>query len=298
MRAQHKWLFDHAVYLFLGGLGAAAYVVGAIAGFLGPQWTTVSKIGVIVSFPAVAVGSVFLMAGLGNPMKSFHAWKKPGTSWISRGVIFITLFSIVAIIHAGLCIWPDALGAGSGAGLRNFLSVFGIIFAFFVMIYTGFLLAASRPIAFWSSGILPLLFLFSALASGVLIVLFIAVLHGLAAPVLKSLTYVAIALLITDMLTLMFHMHAAHRVPEGQKAEEILTRGSGALLFWLGVVVVGFIIPLALFALTVASAGHVGLALGALFGLAGNLCLREAILQGGVMARLKAGCFEYVVTNP
>jgi formate-dependent nitrite reductase membrane component NrfD len=301
MRAQQKWLWDHAIYLFFGGLGGATYVIGAISAFFGPEWNPISRIGISLAFPSVAIGSLFLFLGLGSPSKAFHAWKCPGTSWISRGVLFLTVFMAVAVIHTGLWIWPFEM-LKDAAGLRKLLSVIGIIFGFATMTYTGFLLSASRPIAFWSTGILPALFLASALASGVLGIILIATLQGgVLISVILRLEYVAIVMILTEALMLIFHMQATHRVPEGQSAASILMKESGAALFWLGVVVLGILVPLALLVLgmaTMESPGSGMVILAAVSGLLGNLCLREAVLRGGVFARLKAGRFEYVVTNP
>ena len=60
-RLQKGWNWMVAVYLFLGGVGSGAYVVGAIAGFIG--WTDIARVGVIISLPVVVVGTFFLVSG-------------------------------------------------------------------------------------------------------------------------------------------------------------------------------------------------------------------------------------------
>lgn len=298
MRSQKKWLWDHAVYLFLGGLGGAAYLIGAYAGFKGPQWDLIARTGVTIAFPAVVVGAIFLMAGLGKPSKAFHAWKCPGTSWIARGVIYLSIFMAAAVVHLALWIWPWNV-LGDAAGLRNFISVVGMVFGVAAMLYTGFLLGAARPMAFWSSGILPALFLVSALLSGMLAIILVVTLRGgTEASIMMLLTKGAFVLVIAQALLLIFHIQATHRVPEGQAAASILMKESGAL-FWFGVVVLAVVVPFALLLISVLTTSTgAGLIAGTICGLLGNLCLRQAILKGGVFARLKAGRFEYVVTNP
>ena len=61
LKAQTKWRWIIAVYLFLAGLGAGAYLTGVVADFLGPDWTSVSRIGVALGLPCVLIGSVFLI---------------------------------------------------------------------------------------------------------------------------------------------------------------------------------------------------------------------------------------------
>ena len=299
MQSQQKWLWDHAAYLFFGGLGGAAYVIGAVAGLKGGIWIPISRIGIGIAFPSVAIGALFLFIGLGSPLKAIYAWKCPGTSWIARGVLFITAFMVVAALHLGLWIWPSTILQGA-VGLRSFISILGIILGFSAMLYTGFLLSAARPIAFWSTGILPAIFLVSALTSGLLAVLLFAGFKGVIAGfVLMRLQKAAILLLIALAFLLFFHMQATHRVPEGQRAAAILLRETHATLFWCGVVVFGIAVPLLLFAISVSAGGSTWMvASAAISGLFGSLCLRQAILCGGVLARLKAGSFEYTVTNP
>ncbi len=206
---------------------------------------------------------------------------------------------LAAVVHLGLWIWPFNV-LDNAAGLRYFISVVGMVFGVAAMLYTGFLLGAARPMAFWSSGILPALFLASALLSGMLAIILVVTLRGGAeANVVMLMTKGAFALVIAQALLLVFHLQATHRVPEGQAAASILLKESGAALFWIGVVVLGILVPFALLLMSVLTLGTGGgLIAAAICGLIGNLCLRQAILKGGVFARLKAGRFEYVVTNP
>jgi formate-dependent nitrite reductase membrane component NrfD len=109
----------------------------------------------------------------------------------------------------------------------------------------------------------------------------------------------AIVLLLSLAFLLLFHMQATHRVPEGQRAAAILLRENHATLFWCGVVVFGIAVPLLLLALSISAGGSTLMVVAAaISGLFGSLCLRQAMLCGGVLARLKAGSFEYTVTNP
>ena len=165
LQSQTKWRWIIAVYLFLAGLGAGAYLTGVVADHLGSAWESVSKIGVALGFPCVVVGSMFLIFDLGAPANFWRAFRKPNSSWIARGTIIITIFMILSAIHIALWLWPFQSLAGA-EGARHFVGILGAIFALCTMIYTGILLAAARPIAFWSTPMLPLLFLVSALSTG------------------------------------------------------------------------------------------------------------------------------------
>ena len=69
---QHGWGWILAAYLFFGGLGAGAYVIAALNGLLGGV-ETAATVGLWIAFPAVLVGSVFLIADLGVPTRAILA---------------------------------------------------------------------------------------------------------------------------------------------------------------------------------------------------------------------------------
>ena len=88
---QHEWGWLIAVYLFLGGVGGGAYTIAAINSFLGDGLGLSTTVGLWIGFPALLVGSIFLIADLGSPVRALLAGMKPGTSWIAmatRGTVF------------------------------------------------------------------------------------------------------------------------------------------------------------------------------------------------------------------
>ena len=81
---QTHWRWLIAAYLFLGGVGAGAYTVAAVNTFLGKVLEPSTIVGLWISFPALIIGSLCLLADLGQPTKAVLAGMRPGTSWISR----------------------------------------------------------------------------------------------------------------------------------------------------------------------------------------------------------------------
>jgi formate-dependent nitrite reductase membrane component NrfD len=294
-KAQSKWSWLIAVYLFLAGLGGGAYVTGVVADFLGEGWVTIAKIGVCLGFPCVAAGCVFLLLDLGSPAHFWRAAMRPNTSWIARGTIIITIFMIIGALHIAFWLWPFNNLAASAGG-RHVLGVWGVIFALGTMIYTGILLGAARPIAFWSTAMLPLLFLVSALSTGMMAVVLLASLWGTAhAGPIHTLARFDIMLIILEMFVLLFYLQGTHRVPESRASAQLVLTGSVAPLFWWGVAVLGLLGPLALDLLGFAVQGGWAVAfafLAAGCGIAGGLLLRQVVLSGGIHAPLRAGRFE------
>lgn len=297
LKAQSKWSWLIAAYLFLAGLGAGAYVTGVAADhFGGEAWTGIAKIGVSLGFPCVAIGCIFLIADLGAPANFWRAAMRPNTSWIARGTMIISVFMILSIIHTAYWLWPfDRLAEATAT--RHFIGELGVIFAFGTMIYTGVLLSASRPIAFWSTAMLPLLFLVSALSTGLMAVVVLASLAGTThAEAIHTLAIFDIGLIVLEMLVLLFYLQNTHRVPESRASAEQVLKGEIAPLFWWGVAVLGLAAPLVLEFLSVRTlegGGAVAVALlASLCGIAGGLFLRQVVLSGGIHAPLRAGRFE------
>lgn len=296
LKAQSKWGWLVAAYLFLAGLGGGAYVTGVVADYLGEEWTTIAKIGVCLGFPCVLAGCMFLLADLGSPVNFWRAAMRPNTSWIARGTIIITVFMILGAIHIAFWLWPFK-GLAEAVGARHFIGVLGVVFAFGTMIYTGILLAASRPIAFWSTALLPLLFLVSALSTGIMAVVLIASLAGRTheGPV-HSLARFDLLVIILEMFVLGFYLQGTHRVPESRASAQLVLTGAVAPLFWWGVAVLGLTVPLLLDLLSVQALRGTGAtsvaALSSICGIAGGLFLRQVVLSGGIHAPLRAGRFE------
>ncbi len=288
LKAQSKWRWLIAAYLFLAGLGGGAYVTGVVADYLGESWVILSKVGVFLGFPCVAIGCVFLLLDLGAPMNFWRAGFKPGTSWIARGTIIITIFMILSVIHAAFWVWPFNSLAESEGG-RRILGILGLVFAFGTMIYTGILLGAARPIAFWSTAMVPLLFLVSALSTGIMAVILVGSMlvgeHAGATAAIHTLARVDMVLIILEIFVLSFYLQGTHRVPESRASAEVVLLGAAAPLFWWGVAVLGLLAPLVFDLLNVTI-------LASICGIIGGLFLRQVVLMGGIHAPLKAGRFE------
>lgn len=295
LKPQSKWRWLIAAYLFLAGLGGGAYVTGVVAAAAGEEWSVISKIGICLGLPCVALGCLFLLADLGSMKNFWRAAMRPNTSWIARGTIIITVFMILNFLHIVLGIWPSNTLAESTPA-RHFISTFGVLFAFGTMIYTGILLGVSRPIAFWSTAMVPLLFLVSALSTGMMAVVVLASLGGTAyAGPIHELARLDGLLIVLEIFVLVFYLHGTHRVPESRASAQLVLAGSVAPLFWWGVALLGLTVPLVLelLSLRMEGGGAVTVALlASLSGISGGLCLRQVVLSGGIHAPIRAGRFE------
>ena len=291
MQTEWSWLI--AIYLFLGGVGAGAYTIAAINGFIGEQLRLSTMLGLWIGFPALLVGSVFLVADLGSPTRALLAGMRPGSSWMARGFWIISVFMILAFVHLVLFLFTD------GAAIAP-IAIAGIVFAVLTMAYTGILLATSKGIPFWRSGAVPIVFVVSALVTGHFTLMIGMVIFNEGAATLAALKTMALeaaVLVVLEILAIFFFLHESSKHPDSKEsADRILRR----LSFVVGYFLLGLAAPLTLMlilllAMAEAGAGAVMavVAVGALLGLAGGLILRQSVLACGALPTLNIAGFEF-----
>ncbi len=280
-----------AWYLFLAGMGAGAYVVAYGASRLGPKYSPLVKPGVWLGAPLVAIGSLLLLLDLGNPLRFYMGFFRPETSMISVGILIITVFIVLGAIHLATLLFKQIkLSATALAWLSGIAALFALATA----IYTGLLLGVVKAVPFWNTPLLPLLFLVSALSTGAGAVMVVLALQRLIAPPAKEaageamesahlLSRVDIPLVVLELLVLFFLLFITGG---GQSvtatSAQYLVSGGFALAFWVGLVLVGLIVPIVLEVMALRRGQ--GLNLGALAGvclLIGGIVLRYAVLSAG-----------------
>ena len=291
---QKDWAWLIAAYLFLGGVGSGAYVLGVLNGFGDAgRDNLATSVGLWLSWPTVAVGTVCLLKDLGQPAKAVLAGLKLGTSWIARGFWIISIFMVLSFLHTILITFTETTGAA-----LNVIGALGIAFALGTMAYTGILLGASKGIPFWRTGAVPVVFVVSALVTGHFTVILGMVISGKATTAaLAPMAFEALALVVFEILAIFFFIQAAFRTPDSKEAAlRILRRTT----FVVGYVLGGLVAPLLLSLLLMYGMKDAGTgsyltvsALAAVLGLLGGLLLRHAVLVCGTLPTWNIGGFKF-----
>ena len=150
-----------AWYLFLAGASAGAFLTSAFVEAKYPESVKMRVAGRIIAPIFVGIGLLMLMldaeAGLHNPLRFFWLISNPG-SVMTLGVYFICVYMPVALAVAVLEILKKRV--------PKWLTWIGIVAAFAVAAYTGFLLGVVKAYPLWNNAILPILFVVSALSAG------------------------------------------------------------------------------------------------------------------------------------
>jgi polysulfide reductase chain C len=273
-------------YLFLAGVGGGAAAVGAAFQLIFPEAEAITRTSVILAAPLVVVGCILLFFDLGRPQAAFRALSRPNQAWIARGTIILTVFILFQVIQFAGWIWPFPAPM-SDSPLFTFLNVLGGILGLLTVLYTGFLFDTTRSIPFWSTPILPLLFLVSGVSTGIFALIFVLLLSGL--PVdeeISLLSRIDLFLILFEGLILFFYVHGMHEVTAARASVRRLIRDDLSSAFWGGVVGLGLLIP---FLVEVFLADRVfAIVMACLCGLLGGIFVRYVVVAGAVKAPLNA----------
>jgi polysulfide reductase chain C len=284
-------------YLFLAGVGGGASSVGAAFHLIHPEAEIVIRAGVILGAPLVFLGSLFLLFDLGRPQVAFRAFLRPNKAWISRGSIVLTTFILLGAIQIGTWIWPFQ-GLKDYPSFHLILNLFNGLFGIFTVIYTGFLFDTTRSIPFWSTPILPLLFLVSGISTGVFALILSLLPSGVSSGQwIGTLSLFDAFLLLFEALIIFFYLHGMHEVTAARASVQRLVKGDLSIPFWGGVISIGLVIP---FLLEIIWGGEpFAIMLASLCGLAGGLYVRYVVVTGAVKEPLHAeGVFISLSPRP
>lgn len=237
-----------AIYLFLAGLGAGAFALGALTNWAKTPAPTMKKVAFIVAPVAVAVGTLMLVvdahAGLMNPLRFFGLVANLG-SVMAWGVIILSAFLVVSIV--------DLIVLLAKKSTPKALDIVGAVLAVCVAAYTGVLLGdAGVAFPLWNMAVLPILFIVSAASTGialtVLITRFVAADEAAALPWLGKAGLVLPVLELALVIVLLAVAGTAGGSAAAAAAASVgnLVSGSYAVAFWLGFVVIGLAVPFVL----------------------------------------------------
>jgi len=298
---QSVWNWIIAIYLFLGGLGAGAFLVAAYFELSGQRakldFCPTTLVGATLSGPLVGIGALLLIfdlgAGMREPLRIFYMFAN-GTSVMTWGIWILCGFIPLALIY-GVLELLDTYGKDPAKGSRlrtakRVVAAVGSLFAVGTALYTGVLLSAVGPaLPFWSISlglpILPLLFLVSAVSTGVALTLLLSdtLASGDRQPEANRFSVVHLVLIVLEVALLaLLLITALGQGGPAAAAAEALTAGSNSLPFWLLFVVPGLVVPLV--ALAVAKVGKHSRVLTLVEGvciLAAGLVLRYLVLVSG-----------------
>jgi len=286
--------------LWMAGMAGGAYFAAFLIHLFGAdEEKRLLKLATYIGVPLVLLGVLAIIIDLGEPLRAFNiyvglrpwswqvvsgggaaslrAWPPSVTfhltSPMSLGGWILVIFSVAGV--ALIVLW---FAKTTIALAIKVLTWIGFAFAVLVMTYTGVVLSASSQALWQATFLVPPLFVASATSTGLAALMIALQLTGareraaVMAQLRKALTVLVIVQLVVLVGFLLWLSVAGVVGP--------LISGTLCLFFWVGVVLLGLLIPLGLeFS---ALRGRAVLASPALV-LLGGLVLRAVVVIGGQM---------------
>ncbi len=278
-----NWQWPIIVYLWAAGVAGGAYFATFLAHkFSGGHYHEARRAAAGLGIPAVILGVVMLLIDLGHPVRAWHLFVRfRPFSPMSLGSWLLLLWSVLAVLLF-LSWWGQSLAKRGAAGgiarvIRAFAALRGVEglldwLTFFLSIlliaYTGVLLSTTN-VPLWSSTfLLPALFVSSAISTGIAAINLLgavgmgAVDTSLMSKLCKGsaiacvVEILALAGLLlwaagTPATALAYAAEPGAPCPAGLEVRletihqvNILVGGDLSFAFWVGVVLVGLVIPL------------------------------------------------------
>lgn len=285
------WGLIIGTYLFLAGLGGAAFASATFLRLRAPHCVHLIRYGRGIGLVTVLIGLVLLIfdatAGFHNPLRFVFLLTNFG-SVMTWGVVFLGAFVVIALIVFLMDL------RGRGLKIPLWLDVAGAVLGLCVCVYTGCLLGVAKTFPLWNNALLPVLFLVSAVSTGMAAVL-LAGLIGAPGEFdqvtgFKKFHFFLPAFELFLVACLLF-ITANSAQSAGWDSVMKLVMGDCALAFWLVFVLAGLVVPLlmegkALFFSTeeeeTSPGGHRLSAVSDVLVLVGGFALRLLILYGAL----------------
>lgn len=166
---QEAFGLNIAIYFYLTGLSAGSFILSTLAyGFGMNQYKPLGKIGVILATILLIIAPLFLLLHIGVPHRAWHLFVYLNfESPITWGSFLLILYPINCIIYAYFMFKENLR-------LTKIFGFIGIPLAISVHGYTGFILAFGKARALWNTALMPILFLVSAIVSGIALMIIVS----------------------------------------------------------------------------------------------------------------------------
>lgn len=273
---QRDWIEGHGILvafaIFFGGIAGGLYIASLFFD---------SMLGMFIAWLLAMATGMTDMAHLSKPMRFWRMLLKVKTSWITRGFLFITLFIGAGAIQMALTQWAP------GTAAETVFKVIAGIMAFGVAVYSGFVVGFVGAIKLWNSAIVPILFVVAGAAGG-LAILLIASQGEPAAQLLDIARATLYVLAGYAVFTAIYLWVSTYENTNAQDSVKRIISGEVSLVFWLVVVVLGMVVPIALiasFALA-SNVSSVAFIVAGVCTIIGGIGLRYVILKAGVYSPL------------
>jgi formate-dependent nitrite reductase membrane component NrfD len=270
-RPQREWIEGRGLLVviahFFSGVGAGVWLFSLALDY---------DAGLIISIVVTTVlaGGAHL-AFLGRWQRFWRMILRPHSSWISRGLLGITLFLAAAVVYVLPGVRDTTLGSA--------MLVVSILGVALILVHEGFVYLVSRAIPFWNISLLPFLYIAYALRGGAALLLVAAAAAGEVFDI-DLLEAIKLWVVVSTAVLLLLYLVLANNAGAAAKRSlQELVAGRISPAFYVGTIILGLVIPIALGAIGFTTGLWRGLlAFVGLSSLAGDFFVQYCIVKAGI----------------
>jgi formate-dependent nitrite reductase membrane component NrfD len=259
---QKEWIERRGIMIWIAetftSLGSGLYLVSLFT----HSWWGLLVGWLIIMFLKLPIH----IAYFGKPWRFYrtmppfsNAWK---TSWFARGIMFSVLFGTFAFVQLvfGQSNFANWIGSSAADPVYYIFGVLAGISALGVGIYGGFIMNYVKGIPFWNQGLLPVVIMLAGVADGFGLIMAVALAGG-DASVTWAETGSRYLLLINVLLIVVYLISAGYTSAVAKLSIQELLKGPTALMFWVGLIIIGLAIPAVITVISLFSSGEASTAL-------------------------------------
>lgn len=234
------WGWEVSAYVFTKAIAAGAFLIPFIATLLGYELSDTTKLwSAGISLVFLALTGLFLVMDLDRPDRFLNVLLRPQwNSWLVKGGYTITIFGLLITVWGVMTYF----NIHTGETILLWVTAF---FAVLLAIYTAFLFAQAKGRDFWQSPSLALHMLVHSVMAGAAIFALVLLVSG-TENWMSILGMVMIIALSVNLFTLITELTMTHPSTSADTVVKMITKGRYKNLFWIGVVLIGNVLPLAL----------------------------------------------------
>ena len=232
------WGWEVAAYIWTKAIAAGAFLFPIFGGHIIDIPRSTKWAGVITAMVFLAITGALLVKDLGRPDRFLYVLLRPQwRSWLTRGAYIITAYGalLTAWMITSYFGWQTAL---------SFIEPLAIVFALLSAVYTAFLFAQAKGRDFWQSPMLGVHMIIHSLMAGFAVFLIALPWIAVTVDFLMLSTFASFATLVVHLITLAIEMTTTHSTDDAHTVAKMITRGEFSRAFWLGMILVGNVLPM------------------------------------------------------
>jgi len=281
-----QWSVLIVLYPFITGLVAGAFILASLERvFNVPEVKPTYRLALLTALAFLLVAPLPLQLHLGHPERSLEMYltPQPRSAMAMFGFVYLWYLMVVLVLEIWLdyrrdivVTWRESRGlkrvvyAALALGSDNIderslrlddrlgriITIIGIPSAFLLHGYVGFIFGSVKANPWWSTPLMPIVFLFSAMVSGIALVLLIymALARLRRAPIDMPCVdtiarYLFYAFLVAFSLEMLDLIHRLYEADESLKALDFMVRTRLWTSHVVIQIVIGTVVPIAMLAL-------------------------------------------------